>query len=528
MAPPMNARWPGWVTNRRLALGCAILMTVPFWMVTIVPLTDAPGHMGRAAIAAFQDDPAFRALMGFHWYPVPNLGVDLIVEGLRHVMSITRAYWLAAAAIPLLLTLGLFATARRLNPEGAAALPWALLFVWCFPFNYGFLNYMLGVALSFLGFALWMRLDAHPRVREVLTWIGVPLVFLCHAVGGSMLSLFIASREFSGSELRSVKGWLAFIQRIRPLIVGFAIIVIWRLSTHSIAGATEIGFRQKFNAIDMMLRDQNIWLDVGSLIAVLGVYLLGRAKGARIVPALLPAILFLIPLFIVMPSRLAGSHFADMRIAPLVPMLVLLGQDWRGVERRIAMRVTIAGFALLALRLAVTTLGFVAYDRDYRAQLGALDHIPEHSVVIALSESPCNALIHWRNDRRGHLAELLQVYRRSWSNGQWDTDGGHLTQVRWRPSEAYYHDPSQHFWGPQCLKPGVPDRWSFGDAMAALPFGRFDYLWMIGPHPDVPTRGLLVPVWSGPDGSILYRASPKAVSATPAPISQPPSTSLGQ
>jgi hypothetical protein len=501
-------------------------MTIPFWLVTIAPLTDVPGHMGRAAIAAFQDDPAFRALMGFHWYPVPNLGVDLIVEALRRVMSITQAYWLAAASIPLLLTLGLSATACRVNREGGAALPWALLFVWSFPFSYGFLNYMLGVALSFLGFALWMRLDSHPRVREVLTWIGVPLVFLCHAVGGSMVSLFIASREFSLSELRSVKGWLAFIRRIRPLIVGFAIIVVWRLSTQTIAGETEIGLRQKLNAIVMILRDQNIWLDIGSLIAAIGIYLFGRWKGARIAPALLPAILFLIPLFIVMPSRLAGSHFADMRLLPVIPMLVFIGQDWRGVAQ--ARWVALTGFALVALRLAVTAMGFSAYQRDYEAQLAALDHIPLHSRVITLGESHCDATEHWRYDRRAHLGELLQVYRRSWSNGQWDTDGGHLTQVRWRPSEAFYHDPSQHYWAKDCLKPGTVDRWTFEQAMTALPFGRFDYLWLIGRHPAVAASPSLVPVWSGPDGSMLYRASPKAVSATPAPISQPPSTSLGQ
>ena len=154
-------------------------------------------------------------------------------------------------------------------------------------------------------------------------------------------------------------------------------------------------------------------------------------------------------------------------------MLVFIGQDWRAVSRRTASRVALAGFALVALRLAVTTVGFIAYDHDYRAQLGALAHIPQHSVVVALSESPCDATEHWRNARRGHLGELLQVYRRSWSNGQWDTDGGHLTQVIWQPSADYYHDPSQHFWPKRCLKPGVPDRRSFADAMTQLPFGRF-------------------------------------------------------
>lgn len=517
---------PGWIVGRRTALICALLATLPFWFVTIPPLTDVSGHIGRAAIAAQQGDAAFAALMGFRWYPEPNLGADLIVEALRHVMSITQAYWLVSAATALLLTLGLFAVARRLNPQGAAGLPWALLFVWSYPFNYGFLNYMLGVALSFLGLALWIRLDGQPRLREGLTWFGVPLVFLCHAVGGSMLSLFIGSREFMASDLRSRRGWIDFLTRVRPLIVGFAIIIVWRLSTQSIAGANEIGMRQKLNALIMMLRDQNIWLDIGSVVAAIAVFAYGRFRGARINAALVPAILFLIVLFLVMPSRLAGSHFADMRLLPVIPMLVFAGQDWRGVAG--ARWVTAAGFILVAVRLAVTTAGFTAYQRDYDAQLAALDHVPLHSRVIVLSESACDATRHWRSDRRGHLGELLQVYRRSWSNGQWDTDGGHLTQVRWRPSPAFYHDPSQHFWADNCLKPGVPDRWSFADATRQLPYGRFDYLWLIGPHPALQDTSMLAPVWRGPDDSILYRASAKTSSATPAPISHPPSTSPGQ
>ncbi|CAM3091121.1 hypothetical protein SPAN111604_03090 [Sphingomonas antarctica] len=517
-----------WTIGRAARWLVLLLIASPFLFVTVPPLTDVPGHMGRAAIAALDQDARFQTLFRFHWFAVPNLGADLIVEGLRHIVSITRAYWLVAAAIPILLAAGLFAVARALTRPGAAMMGWALVFVWCFPFNYGFLNYMLSVALSLLGFALWMRLDARPGRREALTWLGVPLVFLCHAVGGSMLSLFIASREFSQIERHEGGQWLAFLRRIRPLIAGVAIIIVWRLSTQSVAGVNEIGVRQKLNAVVMMLRDQNIWLDIGSLGGALAVFLIGRWHGARVNRALVPAILFLLALFVVMPSRLSGSHFADMRLLPVIPMMAFVGHDWTRVDPRLTRRMAIAGYALFALRLAVTMLGFIAYGRDYRAQLIALDHISPYSRVIALSESPCDATRHWRNDRRGHLGELAQVYQRSWSNGQWDTDGGHLTQIAWRPSSAFYHDPSQHFWPDACIRSGVPDRTSFGQSMAALPYGRFDFLWLIGPHPALPDQSRLTPVWSGPDGSILYRAMPNVTSATPAPSIQPAKTSLGQ
>lgn len=512
----------------RVAIACAILATLPFWLVTIPPLTDVPGHMGRAAIAAWQDDPALRALMGFNWHPVPNLGADLLVEALRHVVSITRAYWLVSAAIPALLTAGVFAVARSLNRTGAAGIGWALVFVWSFPFNYGFLNYMLGVGLSLLGFAGWMRLDGRPGRREALTWLFVPLIFLCHAVSGSMFSLFVASRELAAVGRLDRRNIIAFLRRIRPLIAGVAIIIVWRLGTQTITGVNEIGVRQKLNALIMMLRDQNIWLDLGSLIAALVAAVIGWQRGARVHRAVVPAMLLLAALFVVMPSRLSGSHFADMRLLPVIPLLFFAGQDLSRVSPRLARVIAVSGYALFAIRLAVTTIGFAAYERDYRAQLAALPLLPAYSRVIVLSESRCDATRNWRSDRRGHLGELAAVYRRGWSNGQWDTDGGHLTQIRWRPSAAFYHDPSQHFWPVECLKPGVPDRWSFADAMGQLPYGRFDYLWLIGAHPAVPPSERLTAVWTGPDGSILYRAMAKASSATPAPSSQPANTSLGQ
>ena len=71
--------------------------------------------------------------------------------------------------------------------------------MWSYPFSYGFLNYMLGVALSFLGLALWLRLEARPWLREGLTWLGVPLVFLCHAVGGSMLMTACQVSDYTGA-----------------------------------------------------------------------------------------------------------------------------------------------------------------------------------------------------------------------------------------------------------------------------------------------------------------------------------------
>ena len=457
-------------------LVCTLLVT-PFFFVTIPPLTDVPGHMGGSAAAVYAaSDPTFARLMGFHWHLVPNLGADLIVSMLRRVVGITGAYWLVAALIPPLLAAGILMISRILNPHGAAAICWALLFIYCFPFNYGFLNYMLGVALSLIGFAVWMLLDDRPVSREAATWIAVPLLFLFHVVAGCLFVLFIGSREFES--LRRQGRLRALPRRIRPLLSSVMIILLWRLSTQSFAGKNAINFKGKLNALVMLLRDQNFLLDVGSLIAALAVFVIGWRSGARPHRAVAPAVLLLILLFVTIPNSLSSSEYADERLLPLIPMLAFATQDWSRVDIRLARLVAISGMALLVVRLGFTLAGFIAYDARFSSEMAALDDIPDHSRVLILNAQDCDARLNWRSDRLGHLGDLAIVYRHSWTNSEWDIDGIHLLQVLYRPSKIFYHDPSQYVWPSSCGNV-LKHRPTMDDALATIPFGGIDYLWLL-------------------------------------------------
>lgn len=484
-----------------------ILLIVPFLLVRIPPLTDLPGHMGGAAVAAYSGDPAFARLLSFRWFPVPNLGTDLIVAALQPAIGITRAYWFAALLIPLSLSAGIFMLARVLNPRGAAAIAWALLFVYSYPLNYGFLNYMLGAALSLVGFATWIRLDGQPRLREAATWLFVPLLFLCHVVAGCLFVIFAGAREFDlawrGRQVRQ------FLVRVRPLLSSVLIILLWRLSASSFAGTNRISVTAKVNGVTMLLRDQNLLLDVGSLLAALAVFVIGWRRGARPHRAVVPGLLCLMVLFIVTPSSLSGSSYADERLLPLIPMLAFAAQDWSGVERRVARWVATAGLALLVVRLCFTATGFAAYDARYAAEMMALGHIPEHSRVIVINDRDCNSLHHWRANRLDHLGELATVYRRSWTNSEWDVDGAHLLQIRYRPSVRFFDDPSQYVW-PRTCGGILKKRPTMQDALARIPFNGIDYLWLIDASLPADYRNAMLSVaWHG-GTSTLYAVRPVA------------------
>ncbi len=80
-------------TRLPYALLACVLVTVPLLGVSIVPFTDLPRHMGRFAVVAHGRDPVFPRLMAYRWYPIPNLGTDIIVAAPQPVPGITRATW---------------------------------------------------------------------------------------------------------------------------------------------------------------------------------------------------------------------------------------------------------------------------------------------------------------------------------------------------------------------------------------------------------------------------------------------------
>ena len=502
------------VGRSSFALAVCLLLVSPFLVVTIPPLTDVPGHMGSAAVAAYAHDRVFAQFMRFTWHLVPNLGTDLVVAVARRMLGITGAYRLAAAAIPPLLGIGILMMARTLNPRGAAAIGWALVFVYCYPFNYGFLNYMLGVALALIGFACWIMLDRHPGLRELATWITLPLLFLCHVVAGCLLVLFVGSRELSGLRHRNQLG--GFLRRVRPLLSSVLILLLWRLSAQSFLGRNHTGVHIKLNALVMLLRDQNRLLDQGSLLAAVAVFTIGWWKGARPHRAVGAALLGLVVLFVVTPSSLSGSSFADERLLPLIPILAFATQDWSRVTPRLARLVLASGLLLFVLRLGFTFAGFVAYDARYSAELAALQEIPDHSRVLVLNGVYCSARDHWRPDRLGHLGDLAIVYRRSWTNSEWDVDGAHLLQIRYRPSLVFYDDPSQYVWETAC-RDVAEGRRDMHDVLPTIPYGGIDYLWLIDAAlPAGTSDPRLVLRWKD-DISALYAVTPARPEPAPHP-----------
>lgn len=503
--PPIAVlRWP-------LVCLLVALAGVPFLFTPIPPLTDVLGHIGRFAVqTAAPGDPLLR-FFHFHWGLTLNLASDLIVQLLRP-LGVLPVVWALCAATPMLTVVGIIAIARVLNRRGAYALPWSLVFVYNFPFLWGFLNFSLTAACALIAFAAWVALASRSGWRAGLFLVITPLLLIGHGVAGIVaIALIVGHAAWDEALYRPSawrrSAWLRFGAVWPPVLAGGVALLGWKLLGRSDGGATLWLPGRKTDAILTMLRDQNALLDVGSVIACAVVWVLGQMWGARTRRGAAGAVIVMIALFLATPSLISGSDRIDTRLAPLIPMLAFALQDWSRVAPRRRRAILALGFALLALRFGVTSASFAGYQQRYTRELAALDHVPRGARILNLVQIDCG-YSGWRTQRLEHLANLATPLKGAWVNAHWSVSGVQLLDVTYRPSPAFYRDPSQLLWPAHCFPPGssyaARERHTLAETLPHLPLGKVDYLWLINDQLSANTQDpRLRLVWHD-DISALY------------------------
>ena len=491
-----------WLRAPWLALALTVLC-LPYLLVTVPPLIDLPGHLGAAAIEAAGPDSALKQYWRWEWAYSLNMGGQVLMKLLADAVGLVAAGWWSAVIATALFAAGGLATIRALNPKGAFGATWALVFVFSYPLLMGFLNYVLATGLALLAFAASVAWRTRPGRRAALLLVAQPLLLTCHAVGGALLPLLVATHSL-GAVLDERVGWRDALRRLWrecwPLAATPATVLLWKLAAPAGSGGLKWDATQKLLAFPLALRDQSLALDIVSLVACGLVLIVGAAIGARWtwrqgLPALAIA-----GLFVAAPGAIDGSALIDIRLLPVALMLALGLQDWSRVKPQAAQAAALSGLALLTVRLGVTAYGFAAYDADYRQQLAALDRVHAGAKVLTLVEHTC-LRESWRTPRTDHIASLASVYKGAWTNDNWAVPGLHMLQPKFRPAANYTADPSSFVWSRGCS--GGKLLRGIDGAMARAPLDQVDYVWLIDTGAPGHHDPRLAEVWRSGE-SVLY------------------------
>lgn len=500
--------------ERRGIFWCLVLLAaVPLLWPDIPPLVDLPGHMGRYRVQlGLHESPFLPNYFDFRWQLIGNLGVDLLVMPLAKLLGLEPAVKLIVLAIPPLTVLGFLAVAREVHGRLPATALFALPLAYSYPFQFGFVNFALSMALAFLAFALWLKLDRLGR-RRLRAAIFVPLsaaIWVAHTFGWGTLGVLAFSAELARPSPPGtpwpLRLWRAMLACL-PLALPAVLMLVWR-SGH-VGGGTGDWFNMaaKLQWLLSVFRERWEPFDLASaalLVALLVVALTCvafRDRRMGFEPRLATGALMLAVIFVLLPRIVFGSAYADMRLAPFMIAVAVLAL--RPTAGSLAKALAVIGAAFFLVRIGATTVSFAIYDRSYDRHLEALSVIPRGARVLSLVGMPCPRK--WQSARLEHVPSIAIVRKDAFTNDQWVMPGAQLLRIRYRLGAPYTQDPSQMVPIPRC---GLEPQSGWAETLARIPTAAFDYLWIMNVPPALwPEKPGLRPVWRNEE-SILYRITP--------------------
>jgi len=486
VVPPGGARAAFDVLDRWWAIALVCLIAIaPLLVVGIAPLTDLYGHLGRYAVQTeLAQRPGLQPFFSYEWKLIGNLGGDILVELLHPIFGLEGSVRATVMITQLLGALGLLLVSRevhgRVTPFALAAIP----LIYGFPFNYGFINYTLSMALALLAYVAWLRLRRAGREGLAALWLGAAgaAIWVAHTYGWAFLGLLAGSTmlaEVWTARMHPLRAVPRILAACWPLLLPIVPMGIWRAES---AGAAMSGWAWQFKFVWALSALRTYWRDFDMAALAALVMLLGWALASRAVRfdrSVGIAALLCLVFFMALPFRVFGSAFADMRLLPYALALALVAM---GPGKRAAKAWLVAGAIALAffgVRMATTTIAYSRQDALAQAALPALGKMPRAARVAFFSVKPCRT--RWALAPLDHLAGAAMARRDAFVNDQWQAPGVNPLKVSYLAAEPFVRDPSHLVVGEDCIE--TRSRIRLSSALKKLPRGAFTHIWIVGELP---------------------------------------------
>ncbi|WP_456742722.1 hypothetical protein [Bradyrhizobium sp. USDA 4354] len=366
----------------------AMLAAVSFLPVLLTPIpamVDYPNHLARMYVLSQNGTPDANPHYEVAWAFYPNLGMDLLVPQMARLMSVESATRLFLLLSQLLIVTGAllleWVRKGRVDLAGFAA----LAFLYCLPFSWGFVNFEFGLGLALWGIAVYLMLAEGPwPLRFAANLIFVAALYVAHffslGIYGATLGLFELSRIRQGRVAYPVAaarlGALAL-----PALALLAIMHVTAGSIGSEGNSWFVAFKPIWPL--RIMNGYNLTIAAITGLALMISLLFAARRGVvRLEPAGIWLAIGFALLYLVIPSKLFGTSFVDLRMIPAAALILpafcslsLPGRAWR-----MAALAAISGITLL--NLAVVLAVWLPYRTDYAAIIASFQKIDRGSRVL--------------------------------------------------------------------------------------------------------------------------------------------------
>jgi hypothetical protein len=376
-------------SDRSLAITVFALLTaasiLPVLLTPIPAMVDYLNHLARMYILSQNGTPHANPYYEAAWALYPNLAMDLMIPQMARLISVENASRLFLLLSQLLIIGGALALERvvkgRVHLAGFAA----LMFLYCLPFTWGFLNFEFSVGVALWALAAYLMVVERPwPARFIVNVVFVTALFAAHffslGIYGATLGLYELWRAYDKKvSYRDVA--LRLVVLATPVV---ALFVLMRLTAGSIGSeGTTWSFEFKPLWLFRIMNGYNLTVSAVSVLALLAsLYFAAKRGFLKLEPAGVWLAAGFALLYLAIPSKLFGTLFVDLRMIPAAALIIpafcslsLPNRRWSAAALTIVTGITLAN-------LATVYVVWLSYRADYAAIIASFHKIERGSLVL--------------------------------------------------------------------------------------------------------------------------------------------------
>lgn len=366
----------------------AMLAAVSFLPVLLTPIpamVDYPNHLARMYILSQNGTPNANPHYEVAWAFYPNLAMDLLVPQLARLTSVENATRLFLLLSQLLIVGGAVLLERvrkgRIHLAGFAA----LAFLYCLPFSWGFVNFEFGLGLALWGIAVYLLLADGPwPQRFVANTIFVAALYAAHffslGIYGATLGLYELWRiRHQGITYRVGAARLGALAI--PALALFGIMHMTAGSIGNEGTSWFLGFKPIWPL--RIMNGYNLTVAATTGLALMISLLFAARRGAlKLEPAGIYLAIGFALLYVLIPSKLFGTSFVDLRVIPAAALILPAFCSLSLPRRAWRMAALAAISGIILINLMVVLAVWLPYRADYAAIIASFHKIDRGSRVL--------------------------------------------------------------------------------------------------------------------------------------------------
>ncbi len=186
-----------------------IITIAPIFLFNSVPGVDTPNHLARLhVLATLPDRPALQDFYKINFVVLPNLAIDLLITPILMLTKINAMILMKIFIANMigLMGFGFAWVNREMTGKWSAYGLFGLCFAYSYILAFGFINYLFGIAIGLICFALCLRLDTKPAIQNTFLAIAAPLLALNHLMAFGLFALSFVGHRFFKPDHR-FQGW---------------------------------------------------------------------------------------------------------------------------------------------------------------------------------------------------------------------------------------------------------------------------------------------------------------------------------